>query len=56
MVGWGGDELPIRPMITAYDLVWSPKYHRGLLMGELAKRVEELFREAHDIAMEELEI
>ncbi|MBI4191813.1 MAG: IS200/IS605 family transposase [Betaproteobacteria bacterium] len=39
-------------------MVWSPKYRKGLLTGELAKRVEELFREiaqAHDIAIEELE-
>lgn len=44
---------------TAYHLVWSPKYRKGLLMGELAKRVEELFREiaqAHDVTIEELEV
>ena len=44
---------------TAYHLVWSPKYRKGLLTGELAKRVEELFREiaqAHDITIEELEV
>ena len=44
---------------TAYHLVWSPKYRKGLLTGELAKRVEELFREigeAHDITIEEMEV
>ena len=44
---------------TAYHLVWSPKYRKGLLTGELAKRVEDLFREiaqAHDITIEELEV
>ncbi|MBI4192216.1 MAG: IS200/IS605 family transposase [Betaproteobacteria bacterium] len=36
-------------------MLWSPKYRKGLLRGELAKRVEELFREiaqAHDITIE----
>ena len=44
---------------TAYHLVWSPKYRKGLLRGELARRVEQLFREiaeAHDITIEELEV
>ena len=44
---------------TAYHLVWSPKYRKGLLTGELAKRVEELFREigeALDITIEEMEV
>ena len=44
---------------TAYHLVWSPKYHKGILTGALAKRVEELFREiseAHDITIEEMEV
>ena len=44
---------------TAYHLVWSPKYRKGLFTGELAKRVEELFREiseAHDITIDELEV
>ena len=44
---------------TAYHLVWSPKYRKGLLTGALAKRVEELFREiseAHDITIDELEV
>ena len=44
---------------TAYHLVWSPKYRKGLLTGALAKRVEELFREiseAHDITIEEMEV
>src|SRR6266849_6069833 len=44
---------------TAYHLVWSPKYRKGLLRGELARRVEQLFREiaeAHDITIEEMEV
>ena len=44
---------------TAYHLVWSPKYRKGLLTGELAKRVEELFQqiaEANDITVEEMEV
>jgi putative transposase len=44
---------------TAYHLVWSPKYRKGLLTGELAKRVEELFREigeAYEITIEEMEV
>jgi putative transposase len=44
---------------TAYHLVWTPKYRKGLLTGELAKRVEELFREigeAYDITIEEMEV
>ena len=43
---------------TAYHLVWSPKYRKGLLTGALAKQVEALFREiseAHDITIEEME-
>ncbi len=43
----------------AYHLVWSPKYRKKLLTGELAKRVEELFREigeAYDITIEEMEV
>ena len=44
---------------TAYHLVWSPKYRKALLRGELAGRVEQLFREigqAHDVTIEELEV
>ena len=44
---------------TAYHLVWSPKYRKRLLTGELAKRVEELFGEigeAYDITIEEMEV
>ena len=44
---------------TAYHLVWWPKYRKGLLRGDLAKRVEQLFREiaqAHDVSIEELEV
>ncbi len=44
---------------TAYHLVWSPINRKKLLTGELAKRVEELFREigeAYDITIEEMEV
>lgn len=44
---------------TAYHLVGSPKYRKGLLTGELAKRVEQLFREigeAYEITIEEMEV
>ena len=44
---------------TAYHVVWSPTSRKGLLRGELAKRVEERFREiapAPDITIEELEV
>lgn len=44
---------------TAYHLVWSPKYRKKILQGELAKRVGELLQEiaAHyDITIEELEV
>ena len=40
-------------------MVWSPKYRKRLLTGELAKRVEGLIREigeAYDITIEELEV
>ncbi len=59
MVGWCGDELRIRPMIRLTTWCGSPKYRKGLLKGELAKRVEELFGEiaqAHDVTIEELEV
>ena len=44
---------------TSYHLVWSPKYGKGLFTGELARRVEELFREigeAYEITIEEMEV
>ena len=44
---------------TAYHLVWSPKYRKGLLTGALATRVEELFceiGEAYDVTIEEMEV
>lgn len=28
---------------TLYHLVWSPKYRRGVLHGEIQQRVRELF-------------
>ena len=44
---------------TAYHLVWSPKYRKSILEGELAARVEEMFKEiaeAYDIAIDEMEV
>ena len=44
---------------TAYHLVWSPKYRKSVLVGEVAARVEQLFREialSYDIVIEELEV
>ncbi len=37
---------------TAYHLVWSPKYRKRILNGEVGARVEEMFKEiaeAYDI-------
>jgi putative transposase len=44
---------------TQYHLVWSPKYRKHILRGELQCRAEELFREIaehYDITIEELEL
>src|SRR5207245_2902972 len=43
---------------TLYHLVWSPKYRRDVLQGEVQQRVQELFAdiaEQYDIAIEEME-
>ena len=43
---------------TLYHLVWSPKYRRDVLQGEIPQRVQELcaaIAEPYDITMEELE-
>ena len=44
---------------TLYPLVWSPKYRRGVLQGEIQQRVRELFTdiaEQYDITLEEMEM
>src|SRR5262245_22593729 len=44
---------------TLYHLVWSPKYRRDVLQGEVQRRVEELFAdiaEQYDITIEEMEV
>ena len=38
---------------TKYHLVWTPKYRKWVLRGDLRRRVEELFREiAQDFGFE----
>ncbi len=42
-----------------YHLVWSPKYRRDVLQGEVRQRVRELFAdiaEQYDITMKEMEV
>jgi len=44
---------------TLYHLVWSPKYRRDVLQGEVQQRVQELFAdiaEQYDITIEEREV
>jgi len=44
---------------TQYHLVWSPKYRRDVLQGEVQRRVQELFAdiaEQYDITIEEMEV
>ena len=44
---------------TLYHLVWSPKYRRAVLQGEIQQRVRELFvdiAEQYDITIEEMEV
>src|SRR5216684_3419379 len=44
---------------TLYHLVWSPKYRRDVLQGEVQQRVQELFvdiAEQYDITIEEMEV
>ena len=44
---------------TLYHLVWSPKYRRDVLQGEIQRRVRELFAdiaEQYDITIEEMEV
>ena len=43
---------------TLYHLVWSPKYRRDVLQGEIQQRVQELFTDIakqYDITIEEME-
>jgi REP element-mobilizing transposase RayT len=44
---------------TLYHLVWSPKYRRDVVQGEVQRRVQELFAdiaEHYDAAIEEMEV
>ena len=44
---------------TLYPLVWSPKYRRDVLQGEIQQRVQALFAdiaEQYDITIEEMEV
>lgn len=44
---------------TLYHLVWSPKYRRDVLQGEVQQRVQALFAdiaEQYDITIEEMEV
>src|SRR5438067_2669730 len=44
---------------TAYHLVRSPKYRKEILIGALAERVEQMFREiaeVYDITIDEMEV
>ena len=44
---------------TLYHLVWSPKYRRDVLQGEVQQRVRELFAdiaEQYDITLEDMEV
>jgi putative transposase len=44
---------------TLYHLVWSPKYRRDVLQGEVQQRVQELFAdiaEQYDITIAEMEV
>ena len=44
---------------TKYHLVWSPKYRKWILRGDIRERVSELFHEIaanHDIEIDTLEI
>jgi len=44
---------------TQYHLVWSPKYRKGILRGEMRERVAAVFREvgeAYDYEIAEVEV
>src|SRR5256885_8961138 len=60
--GYNGDMVlrrtPHAVYDTLYHLVWSPKYRRDVLQGEIQQRVRELFAdmaEQYDITIKELE-
>ena len=45
--------------VTAYHLVWSPKYRKRILTGALQTRVEQMFKEiaeVYDITIDEMEV
>src|SRR5438445_12173778 len=61
--GYNGDMVLRRTLHAVYDtlyhLVWSPKYRRDVLQGEIQQRVRELFAdiaEQYDITIEEMEV
>jgi len=61
--GYNGDMVLRRTPHAVYDtlshLVWSPKYRRDVLQGEIQQRVRELFvdiAEQYDITIEEMEV
>lgn len=44
---------------TGYHLVWTPKYRKWILRGDIQERVEELFEEIaanHDIDIDTMEV
>ncbi|HXG67978.1 MAG TPA: IS200/IS605 family transposase, partial [Blastocatellia bacterium] len=44
---------------TQYHLVWSPKYRKKILTGDIQRRVNELFKEIaghYDITIDEMEV
>ena len=61
--GYNGDMVLRRTPHAVYDTlyhwVWSPKYRRDVLQGEIQQRVRELFvdiAEQDDITIEEMEV
>src|SRR3989442_7874000 len=61
--GYNGDMVlrrtPHAVYDTLYHLVWSPKYRRDVLQGEIQQRVRELFAdmaEQYDINIEDIEV
>ncbi|HYQ92867.1 MAG TPA: IS200/IS605 family transposase [Candidatus Competibacteraceae bacterium] len=60
MAAWFSDVPPSHAVYeTLYHLVWSPKYRRDALPGEIPPRVRELFAdiaEQYNITIEEMEV
>ncbi len=59
MAAWSFDAHPMLSYDTLYHSVWSPKYRRDVLQGEVQQRVWELFAgiaEQYDITIEEMEV